>query len=232
MDSFLTFLTEALEGSYILAVFASAAWGVASILLSPCHLSSIPLIVGYLSTTKESKPSRAVFLSFVFATGILIMIAIVGAITAAVGRMMGDIGIFGRYAVALVYFATGLSLMDFLRLPESSVQLRPGRIRSMAWSALVLGLLFGLALGPCTFAFMAPVLGVVLRMSTTDLVAAGGLLLAFGLGHCGVIVAAGGLVSRVQAYLDWTNRSNAVLWTRRVAGALVILAGVYSLSTS
>ena len=101
----------------------------------------------------------------------------------------------------------------------------------MAWSALVLGLVFGLALGPCTFAFMAPVLGVVFRMSTTDLVAAGGLLIAFGLGHCSVIVAAGGLVSRVQAYLAWTNRSNVVLWTKRVAGALVILAGVYSIST-
>jgi cytochrome c-type biogenesis protein len=79
---------------------------------------------------------------------------------------------------------------------------------------------------------MAPVLGVVFQMSSTNVIAGGTLLLAFGLGHCGVIVAAGGLASRIQSYLDWTNRSNAVLWTKRIAGFLVILGGIYTLYTS
>ena len=47
-----------------------------------------------------------------------------------------------------------------------------------------------------------------------------------------MIVAAGGFASRVQAYLDWTNRSNAVLWIKRVAGFLVVLGGIYTLYTS
>jgi cytochrome c-type biogenesis protein len=232
MDSLLTSLTEALYGSFSLALLASAAWGIASILLSPCHLSSIPLIIGFLSSKNEKKISRGVLLSFVFAVGILLTIAIIGLITAALGRIMGDVGAWGKYAVAAVFFVVGLYLMDIIRLPDTGVTLRPVQSQSVLWSAFILGLIFGIALGPCTFAFMAPVLGVVFQMSSTNVVAAGSLLLAFGLGHCGVIVVAGGLASRVQAYLDWTNRSNVALWIKRIAGVLVILSGIYSLYVS
>jgi cytochrome c-type biogenesis protein len=229
MQSLFTTLTEALYGSFALALAASFAWGVVSILLSPCHLSSIPLIIGFLTAKSEKRTSRGVLLAFIFAVGILLTIAVVGLVTAALGRIMGDIGTYGKYAVAIVFFVVGLYLMDIIRLPESGVNLRPIRIRSAFWSAFVLGLIFGIALGPCTFAFLAPVLGVVFQMSGTNVIAAGALLLAFGLGHCSVIVAAGGLTSRVQAYLDWTNRSSAVVWTKRIAGVLVILGGIYTL---
>jgi cytochrome c-type biogenesis protein len=121
--------------------------------------------------------------------------------------------------------------MDIIRLPDTGVKLRPFGTKSVFLSAFSLGLVFGIALGPCTFAFMAPVLGVVFQMSSTNVIAAGALLLSFGLGHCGVIVAAGGLTSRIQSYLNWTNRSNAVLWTKRIAGFLVILGGIYTLYT-
>jgi len=53
---------------------------------------------------------------------------------------------------------------------------------------------------------------------------------AFGLGHAGVIAATGGVTSRVQAYLDWTNRSQAITWIKRVAGFLVVLAGFYAIA--
>jgi cytochrome c-type biogenesis protein len=229
MDSLFTTLTEALYGSLSLAILASFMWGVLSILLSPCHLSSIPLIIGFLTSKNEKKTSRGILLAFIFAVGILLTIAIVGIITASLGRIMGDVGMYGKYTVAVIFFIVGLYLMDIIRLPDTGMHLRSVQTRSAFWSAFVLGLIFGIALGPCTFAFMAPVLGVVFQMSSTNVIAGGLLLLAFGLGHCSVIVAAGGLVSRVQAYLDWTNRSNAVLWTKRVAGLFVILGGIYTL---
>jgi cytochrome c-type biogenesis protein len=232
MDSLFTTLTEAMSGSLTLALLASFGWGVLSILLSPCHLSSIPLIIGFLAAQGEKKCSRGLLLSFVFALGILLTIAVIGATTAVFGRIMGDVGPYGKYAVAAVFFVVGLYLMDLIRLPDTGVALRPVQIRSPYLSALALGLIFGIALGPCTFAFMAPVLGVVFQMSDTNVMAAGALLLSFGLGHAGVIAATGGVASRVQAYLDWTNRSNVVLWTKRAAGFLVVIGGIYALYTS
>lgn len=232
MESLFTTLTEALYSSYLLALLASFVWGVLSILLSPCHLSSIPLIIGFLAAQGEKKTSRSILLASFFAIGILLTIAVIGIITASLGRIMGDVGPVGKYAVAIIFIVVGLYLMDIIRLPDTGVKLQPFGIKSVFFSALSLGLIFGIALGPCTFAYMAPVLGVVFQMSNTNVVGAGTLLLAFGFGHCGVIVAAGGLASRVQSYLDWTNRSNAVLWTKRVAGFLVILGGIYTLFTS
>jgi cytochrome c-type biogenesis protein len=232
MDQLFTTLTEAMYGSFTLAAFASFVWGILSILLSPCHLSSIPLVIGFLTAQGEKNASRGFGLSAVFALGILATIAIIGVITAALGRIMGDVGPYGKCGVAALFFIVGLYLMDLIRLPDTGVTLRPRRLRSPYLSALTLGLVFGIALGPCTFAFMAPVLGVVLQMSDTNPAEAGALLLAFGMGHAGVIAAAGGLTSRVQAYLDWTNRSTAVLWTKRVAGSLVVLGGVYAIYAS
>lgn len=229
MESLFTTLTEAMYGSISLALLASFSWGVLSILLSPCHLSSIPLIIGFFTAQGEKKTSRGILLSFIFATGILITIAAIGTITAALGRIMGDVGIYGKWFVAIIFFIVGLYLMDIIRLPDTNVGLKPMAIRSPMISALVIGLIFGIALGPCTFAFMAPVLGVVFQLSTTNILEAGFLLLAFSIGHCGVIVVAGGLATRVQAYLDWTNKSNTLIWIKRFAGFLVILGGIHTL---
>ena len=232
MDWLFTALTDAMSGGLLIALLASFAWGVLSILLSPCHLSSIPLVIGFLAARGEKKGSRGLLLAFVFAVGILVTIGVVGAITAALGRIMGDVGPYGKYAVAVIFFVVGLYLMDVIRLPETGIVLRPLQLRSPYLSALILGLVFGIALGPCTFAFMAPVLGVVFQLSDTNAPGAGALLLSFGLGHAGVIAATGGVTSRVQAYLDWTNRSRATLWIKRTAGFLVVLGGVYAIYAS
>jgi cytochrome c-type biogenesis protein len=96
--------------------------------------------------------------------------------------------------------------------------------RRGALAAFILGLVFGIALGPCTFAYMAPVIGVTLRFAATY----GALLLLFyGLGHCSVIVFAGTFTEVVQHYLNWNERSRGAVILKKVCGALVILGGVY-----
>jgi cytochrome c-type biogenesis protein len=229
MDALFTYLTDAMEGSFPLALLASGVWGVLSILLSPCHLTSIPLVIGFLTSQGEKKPSRGILLAFVFAIGILLTIAVVGTVTALSGRIMGDVGPYGKFVIAAVFFVAGLYLMDIIRLPETGVQLRALRLRSVFIAAFALGLIFGAALGPCTFAFMAPVLVVVFQMAGTNTIAAGAVLLSFAIGHCAVIVVTGGLSSRVHAYLEWTNRSSVLPWIKRGSGLLVVLGGFYTL---
>jgi cytochrome c-type biogenesis protein len=97
---------------------------------------------------------------------------------------------------------------------------------------LLLGLIFGVGLGPCTFAYMAPVLGVAFSVATTSMIQAFSLVAAFGVGHCAVIVGAGGAAGTVQKYLNWTEQSKGATYLKRVAGMLVILAGVYYLYTA
>jgi cytochrome c-type biogenesis protein len=90
-----------------------------------------------------------------------------------------------------------------------------------------MGLLFGAALGPCTFAYMAPMLGVTFHLSTDTPLYGASLLGAFGLGHCAVIAAAGRCAGGVQRYLSWGERSRGPELLRKACGVLLLLGGLY-----
>lgn len=230
--SILEWLSRSMEATPTLAIIAAFGWGILSIVLSPCHLASIPLVIGFINEQGRITLGKAFRLSLVFALGILITIAAIGAITAGMGRIMGDIGKWGNFFVAIIFFIIGFYLLGILQLSwgNSTAQ---NRIRKKGYlSALIMGLLFGIALGPCTFAFMAPMLGVAFKVAATNLLYAIMLMLAFGVGHCLVIVLAGTLTERVQQYLSWTEKSKAALILRGVCGILVILAGMYFVYTT
>jgi len=226
MEQLFTSLTKAIEATPAIAISASFIWGILSILLSPCHLSSIPLIVGFIDQQGRMSTRRAFFISTLFAIGILATIGIIGAVTAAAGRMMGDVGRYGNYFVAVIFFLVGLYLLDILPMPWSG----PGQIgmkRKGLLAALILGLVFGIALGPCTFAYMAPMLGVTFRVGSTSLLYGIVLLVAYGVGHCSVIVLAGTSTELVQRYLNWSEKSKGTTIVKKVCGVLVILGGLY-----
>lgn len=231
IDSLFVTLYEAMTGAVWIAVLASFVWGILSILLSPCHLSSIPLIVGYISSQGKISLSQTFNISLIFAVGILITIASIGIITASLGRLMGDVGAIGNYLVAGIFFVVGLYLLDIIKFNFNSFRIQQTKSKGLI-AALVLGLFFGIALGPCTFAYMAPVLGIVFQTAQTNYFLAVTFLLAFSLGHCSVIIGAGTLTGKVQKYLNWSDGSKTILWIKRICGVLVILGGVYLIHTA
>lgn len=230
IDSLFNYLSGLLAASFSLALFASLLWGVASILLSPCHLSSIPLIIGYITSRETKTTGQSFLLALVFALGILITIALVGVVTASLGRLIGDVGIWGNILVAIIFIVMGLYLLDVISLNWSSLPLSSGK--SGYWGALGLGLLFGIGLGPCTFAYMAPVLGIVFTLAQSGWLKPVLLILAFGIGHSAVIALAGGLGHWVQDYLNWSSQSRTTAWIKKGAGVLVLLGGVYFIYTA
>jgi cytochrome c-type biogenesis protein len=228
MQQIIEALSSGLNASPAVALAAAFGWGLASVLLSPCHLASIPLIVGFIDDQGRTSTRRAFWLSAAFAGGILLTIALIGVITASLGRMMGDVGAWGNYIVAAVFFLVGLHLLDVIPMPFGGASVDRSKRKGLL-AALILGLVFGIALGPCTFAYMAPMLAVTLKVGATQFVYAASLLLAYGIGHCSVIVAAGTSMEAVQGYLDWTERSRGTVIVKRVCGALVVAAGLYML---
>jgi cytochrome c-type biogenesis protein len=226
INELFTSLNAALYENTYLAILASFSWGILSILLSPCHLSSIPLVVGFINNQGEISVKRTFNIALIFAVGILITIALIGLITLSLGHIMGDIGTTGNYLVAGIFFLMGLYLLDVIKLPWERNSVKGTKYKGLP-AAFLLGLLFGIGLGPCTFAFMAPVLGVVFQTANSNLSLSLGLLLSFAFGHCAVIVSAGTMTKWVQKYLNWSDKSKVSLYIKRVCGLLVILGGVY-----
>lgn len=225
-DYIFNFLYESINASFSIALLASFGWGIMSIILSPCHLSSIPLVVGYLSSSKENKTFTAFIISLVFSIGILITIAIIGISTAYLGRIMGDIGVIGNYIVAFIFVIVGLYFLDILNFDWNLGILQKISLTGFA-GAFILGLIFGLALGPCTFAFMAPVLGVVFNIANTNLFKALLLLSGFAIGHCLVIAIAGTLGTKIAKFINYASGSSTIPIVKKICGVLVILAAFY-----
>lgn len=231
MEQLFISLSKAIEGTAVIALSASFMWGILSIILSPCHLASIPLIVGFIDGQGRMKLKRAFWISSLFAIGILITIAAIGVLTSLAGKMLGDIGPWGNYLVAVVFFAVGLHLLDVIPSPFSG----PGQIspqRKGALGAFLLGLIFGIALGPCTFAYMAPMLAVTVRVGASKPVYAALILLAYGAGHCFVIILAGTFTEYVQLYMNWNERSKGTVIIKNICGFFVLAAGLYMIYIS
>jgi cytochrome c-type biogenesis protein len=222
MEQLFTNLSHAVEGAPAIALGAAAVWGVLSIVLSPCHLAGIPLIVGFISEQGKVTVGRACWTATLFAVGILITIAGIGAVTAAAGRMMGDIGRYGNYFVAAIFFVVGLHLLGVIPMPWSG----PGQVnmkRRGLLAAFILGLVFGVALGPCTFAYMAPMLAVTFKLAKSNPFYGASLLLAYGIGHCAVIVVAGTFTEIVERFLNWNEQSKGVVRLSLVRDTIVTL---------
>lgn len=228
MDELFISLTRAVEGVWWIGLAAAFVWGILSVILSPCHLASIPLIVGYIDEQGVLSTRRACWLSTVFASGILTTIVMIGVITALLGGMAGDIGPWGGYIVGIVFILVGLHFLDLIGNPLRAANVNGVKTRGVL-GALVLGLVFGVALGPCTFAYMAPLLATAFRVGAASFLHAASLLLLYGVGHCLVIIFAGTFSEIIQHYLHWNERSSGAIWLKKVCGVLVILAGLYTI---
>jgi len=228
-----TAFSSMLSSSPGIAVTGSFLWGVASILLSPCHVASIPLIVGYIDAQGNMKTSRAALIATLFSAGILITIAVIGVITGLAGRMMGDIGQYGNMFVAVLMVVIGLYLLGVIPLPflDNGIN-QPGMKKKGLFASFLLGLFFGLALGPCTFAYMAPMLGVAFTVASSNLLYAVALVGAYAVGHCLVIIIAGTFTEVVQHMLKWNEESKGALYLKKACGVLVICSGIYMLLNS
>jgi cytochrome c-type biogenesis protein len=241
MAEWLAALNQSLAGAPLLALAGAVGWGVASILLSPCHLASIPLVIGYMSGAGDAgahrgspgRPpdqrmglGRGARISLAFGAGMLLTIAGVAVVAVLLGSLLTNVGSLLGYSMAAVFLVVGLELLGVLDLSSKvpGVPLFQGR---GAWGAFLLGLLFGLALGPCTLAFLAPVLSASVAVAATSPILAGSLTLAYGVGHCGVIVVAGSSVGWVQGVLEWNQRSRGLTLLRQATGVLLIVGGVY-----
>lgn len=219
-------LSAALSGAAGIAALAALAWGFASIWMSPCHLAGVPLIVAYLAAGGRDAPTTAernrAAIILLFALGSLLSLAPLGALTLLLGRVAGDPGIASNYLVAVLCIAAGLYLLGWLPLERLGRGLPQPATRGPA-AALALGLIFGLALGPCAFAWIAPLLGVAWMQAAEGLMLPGTLLTAFALGQVAGILLAAGSLAWVQRWLDALGKGRGFAYGRVACGGLLLV---------
>lgn len=228
MQNWFDVLTMALYGNAGLAFLASLAWGILSIVISPCHLSSIPIVVAFINNQQQISTKKAFKISLMFSIGIMLTLLIAGAVTSVIGILVGSFEMVIRIIISVLLIFVGLFFLDIAILPSFG-NATDKRIKNKPYlSSLIMGLVFGVALGPCALAFMAPILGIVLSSINIKPVFCIGLVSAFVLGHCGILILAGTFTNTIKKYLNWNVAAKGTKILRKVCGVLIILGGVYT----
>ena len=225
LETFFLTVNEWIAGGTTLAAVGCFVWGVISVVFSPCHLASIPLIVAYVAGQQEIlKPREAGCYSVAFSFGLFITIALIGIICALLGRMLGDVGNYWQILVGLVLLWVALGMFGVEKCSMSGSLLHRLNVKGLL-GAFVLGLAYGILSGSCTFGFIAPILAII---TIQQKVATGILfILLFAIGHCLPIVVAGSSGAAVRGILENSAWQGAGKWFRRGAGAVIGALGVY-----
>lgn len=225
MDQFFITLNMWITGGTGLALAGSFLWGVVSVFFSPCHLASIPLIIGYVAGQNRLIEGRAAAVcAGLFSLGLFVTIALVGIICALLGRMLGDIGHWWTILVGLVLIWVALDMLGVSKCSMSTGLMSKLKISGKS-GALILGLAYGVLSGSCTFGFIAPILAII---TIQDQLANGlMLIILFGIGHCIPIVIAGSSTALVRRLLESRSMAMGGLWFKRGAGTLIGLLGLY-----
>lgn len=228
ISNILNFLSRILEFGPLLGLVAAFGWGLLSVILSPCHLTSIPLIISYLTVAEDASKSRIVGIVAIFSSGILLTVGLTGVITYSMGRLVGDLGSWGNYIVSIIFIVIGLYLIGLLKLPMIGINFGSNFKRNYI-GALLLGLVAGFALGSCTFAYLAPVLGIVFRESATNPGFAVLLLASYAIGHTAVILSIGLLYRHIEEHFKWALDENRSALVKKLCGFIIMAGGIYML---
>lgn len=219
-------INQWMTGGLLLAAVGCFSWGMVSVLFSPCHLASIPLVIGYVGGQNKLLTGRdAVPYALLFTLGLFITIAAVGLICVMLGRMLGDVGPYWTLLLGVILIWVA---MDMLGVAQCRI---PGRgyldrfkLQGLA-GAFVLGLAYGVLSGSCTFGFIAPILAIITVQE--KLMTGIFLLTLFALGHCAPIAIAGSSTAAVKKILENSSFQHSGSWFRRGAGVLIGGLGIY-----
>jgi len=225
LETFFLTVNEWMVGGTTIAALGCFLWGMISVVFSPCHLASIPLIVAYVGGQQRIlKPGEAGIYSVAFTSGLFITIALVGIVCALLGRMLGDVGNYWQILIGLVLIWAALGMLGVEKCSMFGSLLYKLNFRGVL-GAFGLGLAYGVLSGSCTFGFIAPILAIITvqKQIITGIL----FILLFALGHCLPIVVAGSSSVAVRGIMENRVWQGAGSWFRKGAGVVIIILGVY-----
>ena len=222
---FLLTINQWIVSGKAIAAVGCFLWGMVSVIFSPCHLASIPLIVAYVGGQEKAvNPRQAAVYSALFTVGLFITIALIGIVCALLGRMLGDVGNYWQILIGVILIWVALGMLGVEKCSMSGTMLYRLNFRGVL-GAFLLGLAYGVLSGSCTFGFIAPILAIIIVQNQ---IATGILfILLFAAGHCLPIVVAGSSTAAVRKVMENSSWQGVENWFRKGAGVLIGLLGIY-----
>lgn len=231
MESIANNLSTYLHGNSVLAFPAAFVAGLL-ISFTPCVYPIIPIQLGFIggqTAVRQRSDSRidlrGLKLSLLFVLGMSVVYALLGAFAALTGTLFGSWASspWTFLVVGNVILLLALSMFDVFQIqaPQFLMRLNP-RGNGSGFSALILGSVSGLIVGPCT----APALGATLAYVGTqgNVLFGFGVLFMFAIGMGSLMVVLGtfgGAITALPRSGPWMTR------VKTAFGVLMLVAAQY-----
>ncbi len=194
--------------------------------LTPCMLSMLPIMIGYIGGYEMKGNWAGLIQSIWFALGLATTLAGLGIVAASVGLVYGQIGGGLPIIVSLIAIIMGLNLLEALplRLPTLGGMDWIAKDLPQGLRSYLIGLTFGLVASPCSTPVLATLLAWV--ATTEDWVLGGVLLLSYTAGYVVPLILAGTFTASLNKLLELRQWSN---WIVPASGMLLVAFGIFSL---
>lgn len=217
----LTQLFSTQSSSYIL--FGAAFLGGLISSISPCSLSMLPLIIGYIGGYSDEKPLKTLLQMIVFVIGSGIVFSIIGAICALTGKIFIGNPYFALI-VASIVMIMGLKILGFLEfdLPPIIKEIPKNEFNNDFLYPLILGAVFALIGTPCSTPILASIMAfasISAKISSAVI-----MLFLFSIGQGLILILAGFITSKIKTSEKFYQLSEKIM---KFSGILLILVSLY-----
>lgn len=209
--------------SSIYILFGAAFLGGLISSISPCSLSMLPLIIGYIGGYSDEKPLKTLLQMIVFVIGSGIVFAIIGAICALTGKMFIGNPYFALI-VASIVMIMGLKILGFLEfdLPPIIKEIPKNEFNNDFLYPLILGAVFALIGTPCSTPILASIMAfasISAKISSAVI-----MLFLFSIGQGLILILAGFITSKIKTSEKFYRLSEKIM---KFSGILLILVSLY-----
>lgn len=198
---------------------------------SPCVLAAVPITVGFVGSRARSR-REAALLSLTFVLGMTLAFTVLGLAAARLGMFFGALGGTWTLVVGMLIVAFGVWLL-VAPADRCGISLPPGiqaRLKGSGIAgAATLGALTGTIMTPCA----TPALAAALSIAGTGGVLGGsmwlgaGMLLAYGIGHSALLLAAGIAPASIQTGMRRLGLERGSTIIRPLLAGLVMASGFW-----
>ncbi len=199
---------------------------VAGIMTSftPCSLSSIPLVIGYVGGTGEHNVKKAFKLSLTFVTGSAVTFTVLGVIASAAGRLIGNSAKWWYIVLGILMILMALQTWGIFEIIPSSYLLSKNTKKGFI-GAFIAGFLGGIFSSPCSTPVLIALLAIV--ASKGSLLWGILLLLIYSIGHGILAIVAGISVGFVQKLSKSKKYGKVSCILKAIMGSIILFIGFY-----
>ncbi len=223
MTSILEFLSEIISRSNWVAPLIALLAGILTS-FTPCSLSGVPLIVGYVGGTGQRDTKRAFRLSVTFAAGAAITFTALGVSASIAGKLIGNAASWWYIVLGVLMVLMALQTWEIFQIIPSSYLISKSTRKGYV-GAFVAGILGGIFSSPCS----TPVLIALLALVAGKGSVLWGilLLLLYSVGHGILAVIAGTTTGLVRKLSSSDKYGKAGTIIKIIMGSLILLIGFY-----